>query len=86
MNNRSKNGMKFDLLKDPQSKAGAGSITTITVWLKHQFYARRDCSLSKGGAPERELKLDINPDVILGNTYHLYLRPQTAILESGWIT
>ena len=26
---------------------------------------------------------DINPDVILGNTYHLYLRPQTTILEKA---
>jgi queuine tRNA-ribosyltransferase len=24
---------------------------------------------------------DINPDIILGNTYHLYLRPQMEILE-----
>ena len=26
---------------------------------------------------------DINPDIILGNTYHLYLRPQTDILEKA---
>jgi queuine tRNA-ribosyltransferase len=26
---------------------------------------------------------DINPDIILGNTYHLYLRPQMEILEKA---
>jgi hypothetical protein len=31
--------MKFDLLKDPQSKARAEALLLITVWLKHQFYA-----------------------------------------------
>lgn len=29
------------------------------------------------------MKEDINPDIILGNTYHLYLRPQTEILEKA---
>jgi queuine tRNA-ribosyltransferase len=32
---------------------------------------------------QRELREDINPDIILGNTYHLYLRPQTKILEAA---
>ncbi len=27
----------------------------------------------------------VNPDVILGNTYHLYLRPGTSILEQGGV-
>jgi len=29
------------------------------------------------------LKEEINPDIILGNTYHLYLRPQLPILEKA---
>lgn len=35
------------------------------------------------GVHQRELKEDINPDIILGNTYHLYLRPTTSILEQA---
>jgi queuine tRNA-ribosyltransferase len=35
------------------------------------------------GVHQRELKQDINPDIILGNTYHLYLRPKTSILEKA---
>ncbi len=32
---------------------------------------------------QRELKEDINPDIILGNTYHLYLRPGMDIIEKA---
>ena len=32
---------------------------------------------------QRELKEDINASIILGNTYHLYLRPGTEILEAA---
>ena len=35
------------------------------------------------GVHQRELKNDINPDVILANTYHLFLRPQIDILEKA---
>ncbi len=33
------------------------------------------------GVHQKELENDINADIILGNTYHLYLRPKTNILE-----
>jgi queuine tRNA-ribosyltransferase len=35
------------------------------------------------GVHQRELKQEINPDIILGNTYHLYLRPGTEIIEQA---
>ena len=35
------------------------------------------------GVQQRELTEDINADIILGNTYHLYLRPTTSILEQA---
>ena len=35
------------------------------------------------GVHQTELKNEINPDIILGNTYHLYLRPGTDILEKA---
>jgi queuine tRNA-ribosyltransferase len=35
------------------------------------------------GVHQRELREEINPDIILGNTYHLYFRPQTEILEKA---
>lgn len=35
------------------------------------------------GVHQRELREDINPDIILGNTYHLYLRPGIEIIEKA---
>lgn len=35
------------------------------------------------GVHQRELREEIDPDIILGNTYHLYLRPKTSILKEA---
>lgn len=35
------------------------------------------------GVHQRELRDDINPDIILGNTYHLFLRPGIPIMEQA---
>ena len=35
------------------------------------------------GVHQRELRDDIDPDIILGNTYHLYLRPKIEILTKA---
>jgi queuine tRNA-ribosyltransferase len=76
--------MKFDLLqKDPQSKARAGSITTDHGLIETPIFMPVGTVASVKGVHQRELKNDINPDIILGNTYHLYLRPQTEILEKA---
>jgi queuine tRNA-ribosyltransferase len=76
--------MKFDLLKkDPQSKARAGSITTDHGVIETPIFMPVGTVGSVKGVHQRELKDDINPDIILGNTYHLYLRPQTEILEKA---
>ncbi len=76
--------MKFDLLrKDPQSKARAGSITTDHGVIETPIFMPVGTVASVKGVHQRELKEEINPDIILGNTYHLYLRPQTQILEKA---
>jgi queuine tRNA-ribosyltransferase len=76
--------MKFDLLtKDPLSKARAGSITTDHGTIETPIFMPVGTVASVKGVHQRELKDDINPDIILGNTYHLYLRPQTEILEKA---
>ncbi len=76
--------MKFDLLqKDPQSKARAGSITTDHGVIETPIFMPVGTVASVKGVHQRELKNDIDPDIILGNTYHLYLRPQTEILEKA---
>jgi len=76
--------MKFDLLqKDPHSKARAGKITTDHGVIETPIFMPVGTVASVKGVHQRELKEEINPDIILGNTYHLYLRPQTAILEQA---
>ena len=76
--------MKFDLLTtDPHSKARAGSITTDHGVIETPIFMPVGTVASVKGVHQRELKNDINPDIILGNTYHLYLRPQTEILEKA---
>lgn len=76
--------MKFDLItKDPQSKARAGSITTDHGVIETPIFMPVGTQGTVKGVHQRELKNDIKPDIILGNTYHLYLRPQTPILEQA---
>jgi queuine tRNA-ribosyltransferase len=76
--------MKFDLVtKDPLSRARAGSITTDHGVIETPIFMPVGTVASVKGVHQRELKNDINPDIILGNTYHLYLRPQTEILEKA---
>ena len=76
--------MKFDLLKtDPQTKARAGTITTDHGTIETPIFMPVGTVASVKGVHQRELKEEINPDIILGNTYHLYLRPQTQILEKA---
>jgi len=76
--------MKFELLaNDPNSNARAGSITTDHGVIETPIFMPVGTVASVKGVHQRELKEEINPDIILGNTYHLYLRPQTAILEQA---
>lgn len=76
--------MNFELkASDPQSKARAGVITTDHGKIETPIFMPVGTVASVKGVHQRELKNDINPDIILGNTYHLYLRPQTSILEKA---
>ncbi len=76
--------MKFDLItKDPLSKARAGVVTTGHGEIQTPIFMPVGTVASVKGVHQRELKDEINPDIILGNTYHLYLRPQTDILEKA---
>ncbi len=76
--------MKFELLKkDAQTQARAGSITTDHGVIETPIFMPVGTVASVKGVHQRELKEEINPDIILGNTYHLYLRPKLDILEKA---
>ncbi len=76
--------MKFDIKgKDQDSKARAGEITTDHGKIQTPIFMPVGTVASVKGVHQTELKNDINADIILGNTYHLYLRPKTPILEQA---
>ena len=76
--------MDFEILKtDEHTKARAGKITTSHGVIETPIFMPVGTVGSVKGVHQRELKNDINADIILRNTYHLYLRPQTPILEKA---
>jgi len=76
--------MKFELLsKDPSSKARAGTLTTDHGVIETPIFMPVGTIGTVKGVHQRELKEEIDPDIILGNTYHLYLRPGTGILKKA---
>ena len=76
--------MEFNLLAtDAQTGARAGTLTTAHGSIQTPIFMPVGTAATVKGVHQRELKNDINPDIILGNTYHLYLRPGTAILEQA---
>ncbi|MGA0431720.1 MAG: tRNA guanosine(34) transglycosylase Tgt [Flavobacteriaceae bacterium] len=76
--------MTFDLNgTDSQSKARAGIITTDHGNIQTPIFMPVGTAGTVKGVHQRELSEDIIPDIILGNTYHLYLRPGTDILEQA---
>ena len=76
--------MKFELKsQDPKSKARAGKITTDHGVIETPIFMPVGTVGTVKGVHQTELKTEINPDIILGNTYHLYLRPTIKILEQA---
>jgi queuine tRNA-ribosyltransferase len=76
--------MKFDLKTiDPKSQARAGIIKTDHGTIETPIFMPVGTMGTVKGVHQRELKNDVNPDVILANTYHLFLRPKLETLEKA---
>lgn len=76
--------MKFDLIKtDEKSKARAGVIETAHGKIETPIFMPVGTVASVKGVHQRELEEDIKAQIILGNTYHLYLRPGLEVLEAA---
>ncbi len=76
--------MTFDIqTTDPNSKARAGVITTDHGQIQTPIFMPVGTAGSVKAVHQRELKEDINAQIILGNTYHLYLRPGLDIIEKA---
>ena len=76
--------MQFQLLHtDNYSKARAGLITTGHGTIETPIFMPVGTQGAVKAVHINELKNDIHAEIILGNTYHLYLRPGTEILEQA---
>jgi queuine tRNA-ribosyltransferase len=76
--------MKFSLTAhDPLSKARAGEITTDHGTIQTPIFMPVGTAGTVKAVHQRELKDDIQAQIILGNTYHLYLRPGLEVMEQA---
>ena len=69
-----------------QSKIGAsraGTITTDHGEIQTPIFMPVGTIGSVKAVTQQQLKKDINAQIILGNTYHLYLRPGTEVMEAA---
>lgn len=76
--------MKFvKTATDPQSSARCGVITTDHGQIETPIFMPVGTVGSVKGVYHRDLKEDIQAQIILGNTYHLYLRPGLDTLKAA---
>ena len=76
--------MTFDLqYTDSKSNARAGVITTDHGQIQTPIFMPVGTLGSVKAVHQHELKNDIKAQIILGNTYHLYLRPGLEVLEKA---
>ena len=76
--------MKFTLQHTaPQSKARAGEILTDHGTIQTPIFMPVGTAAAMKGIFHRDVKEDARAQIILANTYHLYLRPGMDILEQA---
>src|SRR5207253_724941 len=74
--------MEFRLTrKDVQSKARAGEIYTSRGVIETPIFMPVGTAGTVKAVHQWELIEDVKAQIILGNTYHLYLRPGIQIIE-----
>ena len=76
--------MKFQLnAKDPRSSARAGVLTTAHGNIETPIFMPVGTAGSVKAVHQRELETDVKAQIILGNTYHLFLRPGIDVLKKA---
>ena len=76
--------MEFKLVgKDKGSKARAGVLKTAHGEIKTPIFMPVGTAGTVKAVHQRELKEDVQAQIILGNTYHLYLRPGLDVIENA---
>jgi queuine tRNA-ribosyltransferase len=76
--------LNFRLEKtDERSSARAGTITTDHGLIETPIFMPVGTIGSVKALSQQQLKEEVNPAIILGNTYHLYLRPGMTTMEAA---
>jgi len=76
--------LKFTLLNtDQHSQARAGLLETDHGTIETPMFMPVGTAGTVKAVHQRELKNDIGAQIILGNTYHLYLRPGLEVIEAA---
>ncbi len=76
--------MQFTLLaQDKNTDARCGLLTTAHGEIHTPIFMPVGTVGTVKAVHTRELKQDIGAEIILGNTYHLYLRPGTGVLQAA---
>ncbi len=76
--------MQFDLQHtDSTTKARTGRLTTGHGDIETPIFMPVGTLGTVKAVQQRELKEQVKAQIILGNTYHLYLRPGTEVLEAA---
>lgn len=76
--------MHFELRHtDPKSRARVGLLHTDHGTIETPIFMPVGTVGSVKGVHQQELRDDINAQIILGNTYHLFLRPGIEVLEAA---
>ena len=76
--------MHFDLIHtDKNSSARAGKLHTDHGVIETPIFMPVGTAGTVKGVHQRELKDDVQAEIILGNTYHLFLRPGMDIIEGA---
>ena len=76
--------LTFKLEKtDSLSKARAGVITTDHGEIQTPIFMPVGTAGTVKSVTQQQLKEEVNAQIILGNTYHLYLRPGMEVLQSA---
>ncbi len=74
--------MKFEIFaKEPKTKARAGEITTDHGKIQTPIFMPVGTVGSVKGVNQKDLIEDVKAQIILGNTYHLYLRPGMETMQ-----
>lgn len=76
--------MEFKLMaRDPRSSARAGILSTAHGNIETPIFMPVGTAGSVKAVHQRELETDVKAQIILGNTYHLYLRPGIDLLKKA---